>query len=92
MVDETKKDEEARAELEAEGIIVENISIREELEQSLNTPQTKEEEKELFDAIGVEIPKNTVEEPKPTTDVLKKELSAGGVEVLPTEPFGDEEV
>ena len=93
MDDEVKnKKEEARSALEAEGIIIESISAKEELEQNLNTPQTKEEEEALFEAIGVEIPEKTVGEDEPTTDTLKKELNSGGIEVLPTEPLRDEEL
>ncbi|HED05567.1 MAG TPA: hypothetical protein ENI61_02645 [Ignavibacteria bacterium] len=85
-------DEEAIAAFEAEGIIIESVSARKELEQSLNTLQTKEEEKALFDAIGVEIPKKNVPENDPTTDTLKKELNNGGIEVLPTEPLDDSDL
>jgi len=83
---------EANSVLESEGIIIESVSLKEELEQDLNTPQTKEAEKELFEAIGVEIPGEITEEVEPTTDTLKKELGNGGIEVLPTEPLGDDEL
>jgi len=89
--DNTKSDKDAMSALEAEGIIIESLSVREELEQSLNRPQTKEEEKALFDAIGVEIPSRNIRDDEPTTDNLKKELNNGGIEVLPTEPLGEGE-
>lgn len=92
MTDKTIiKKEETESVLEAEGIIIENISVKEELEQNLNTPQTEEEERALFEAIGVEIPKKTIKESGPTTNTLKKELDSGGIEVLPTEPLEDGE-
>jgi hypothetical protein len=87
----TNEDEETMSVFEAEGIVVESISAKKELEQSLSTPQSKEEEKALFDALGVEVPKKTMEEDEPTTDTLKKELNSGGIEVLPTEPLGEGE-
>ncbi len=95
MTDNKKEEEtkeEANSILESEGIVVESVSLKEELEQDLNTSQTKEAEKELFEAVGVEIPEKTTEEAEPTTDTLKKELGSGGIEVLPTEPLGDEEL
>jgi len=93
MTNEVKNEkEEARSALEAEGIIIESISAKEELEQSLSTPQTKEEEKALFEAIGVEVPEKITREDDPTTDTLKKELNSGGIEVLPTEPLEEGEL
>ncbi len=93
---DNKKEEEIKKEtssvLESEGIVIESVSLKEELEQDLNTPQTKEAEKELFEAVGVEIPEKIPEETEPTTDALKKELGSGGIEVLPTEPLGDEDL
>lgn len=91
MKDETQKvTDDTRSALESEGIIIESISAKEELEQDLNTPQTKEEEKALFDAIGVEIPKEPQESSDPTTDALKNELNSGGIEVLPSDPLENE--
>jgi len=90
--EEQKIKEEESSVFKSEGIVIESVSLKEELEQDLNTPQTKEAEKELFEAVGVEIPKKTIEEVEPTTDTLKKELGSGGIEVLPTEPLGDEEL
>jgi hypothetical protein len=94
MTDDKQKDmdDNRNSDFEAEGIIIESISAKEELEQDLSTPQTKEEEAALFKAIGVEIPEKIIEEPKPTTDSLKKELDSGGIELLRTEPLGDEEL
>ena len=88
MKNETKKvSEDTVSALESEGIVIESISAKKELEEDLNTPQTKQEERALFDAIGVEIPKETQEDSDPSTDVLKKELNSGGIEVLPNEPL-----
>ncbi len=87
--EEQKIKKEESSVFKSEGIIIESVSLKEELEQNLNTPQTKAAEKELFKAIGVEIPDKITEEIDPTTDTLKKELSSGGIEVLPTEPLED---
>ncbi len=89
--EEQKIKEEESSVFKSEGIVIESISLKEELEQDLNTPQTKEVEKELFEAVGVEIPEKITEEVEPTTDTLKKELSIGGIEVLPSEPLGGDD-
>ncbi len=94
--DKKKIDEESNdsnSTLRAEGIIIEKVDpIQEKLEEEIEALQAEGEEKELFDAIGVEIPKKSVELEEPEADQLKKDLNKGGVELLPTEPLGDEEL
>jgi hypothetical protein len=87
---EKKDEDKAISALEAEGIVIENIALKKELEENLSTPPTKEEEEKLFEAMGVEIPKTTIEPAKPETATLKKELDRGGIEVLPTKPLEDD--
>ena len=90
-VDETKDD--PKSTLETEGIIVENTdSIQKNLKEDMSALQTEEAEKELFDAIGVEIPKTVTEPKKPESDKLKEELNKKGIELLPTEPLKDDEL
>lgn len=87
--DQTKKTrEDASSALEVEGIVIETEKARTELENNLNTPPTKEAKKELFEAIGVEIPnKNTEEKPieGPKMSDLEDNLNKEGIELLRTD-------
>lgn len=86
--EDTKK--ETDSVLEAEGIIIENTTARDELEEDLNKLQTEDEERKLFEAIGVEMPSATVDIEEPTTDTVKEELNDRGIEVLPAEPLEED--
>lgn len=79
--------------LKAEGIVIEKVDpVQEKLEEEIKVLQAEGAEEELFDAIGVEIPKTPIEAEKPEADQLKRDLNKGGIELLPTEPSEDKEL
>lgn len=89
MPDEDKKEMDET--LKAEGIVIETAIARGELEEDLAKLQTEEEERKLFDAIGVEMPVAFNEPEEPTTDTVRDELNNRGIEVLSTDPLEDGE-
>ncbi len=81
MKENDKKEDDFNSVFEEEGIIIENESPQEN--KSIEMLKTKGADKELFDAIGVEIKETTeIEDTVATTD-MKEALNKEGVDVLP---------
>jgi len=90
-IDETKDN--SRLTFESDGIVFEDANLmQKDLKEKIDILQTKKVEKELFDAIGAEIPETVTEPKKPKPNKLKEELNRGGIELLQTEPLRDGEI